>query len=185
MQIITGIAKGKKLKVPKNKTVRPTTSRVKKSIFDKLGNIESKRVLDLFAGSGNLGIEALSGKAKHVTFVDNNRKITDVISQNIESCNFSESSKVLTLDYKKAIDLLVKEEKKFDIIFIDPPYEIFLRKDIQDFVKMTSALLEKRGTIVIEHNKGSFCTDNYVGSFEVDTRDYGSTRISFIRSLNR
>jgi len=115
MRVLTGKAKGKKLKVPSSKKVRPTTSRVKKSIFDKLGDIEGLKVLDLFAGSGNLGIEALSKNALHVTFVEKDRTTTKLINENIRNCGFENCTKVINSDYEKALKYLKRKKKNLTL----------------------------------------------------------------------
>lgn len=181
MQVLTGTAKGKKLKVPKTKTVRPTTSRIKKSIFDKLGDIEGAIVLDLFAGPGGLGIEALSRYASHTTFVENCKSVVKILFENVENCGFKDSSTILKLEYFKAISYLKRKNKKFDLIFIDPPYNVYTKKNILDFLDEISPILSESVKIVVEHDQKFIYNDL---DFEVDTRKYGGTNISFFRSTN-
>ena len=181
MQVLTGKLKGKKLKVPKTGNVRPTTGRIKKSIFDKLGDITGFSVLDLFAGTGNLGIESLSKNAAHATFVENGRGSLKILGENIRSCGFEDSARTLSLDFRKALRLLKKEGRKFDLIFIDPPYSMFAWHTVSDFLKELSQLLSSSGVIVIEHNQDFEFEDN---EFILDTRKYGGTNISFFRSKN-
>ena len=176
MQVLTGKLKGKRLKVPKTRGVRPTTSRIKKSIFDKLGDISGFFVLDIFAGTGNLGIESLSKNAENVTFVEYDKASLKILSENIEACGFEDKSRALNLDFRKAVRILQKEEMKYDIIFIDPPYSLFSEYHVSDFIKLTIPLLKESGVIVIEHNQ-TFEFDKCV--FELDTKKYGGTNISF------
>ncbi|MGI9535060.1 MAG: 16S rRNA (guanine(966)-N(2))-methyltransferase RsmD, partial [Thermodesulfobacteriota bacterium] len=138
MQVQTGIAKGKRLKLPKTKKVRPTTSRIKKSIFDKLGNLDGLNVLDLFSGSGNLGIEALSKNASTVTFVEKQRSVANILMENIKSCGFEEQCETLVYDFNKAIKRLLRDCRKFDLILIDPPYDLYNSLDVADFVTSVS-----------------------------------------------
>lgn len=181
MQVQTGIAKGKKLKLPKTKNVRPTTGRIKKSIFDKLGNLDGFRVLDLFSGSGNLGIEALSKNASYVTFVEKQKSVANILMENIKNCRFEKQSEVLIYDFNKAIKRLIKEGRKFDLIFIDPPYDIYNDLDVTDLLTSVRELLNNLGTIVIEHNQKFEFSDP---KFVLDTKNYGGTNISFFWSVN-
>lgn len=181
MQVLTGTAKGKKLKVPSSRKVRPTTSRIKKSIFDKLGNIEGLKVLDLFAGSGNLGIEALSKNALHVTFVEKDRPTSRLISENIANCGFENNTTVINSDYQKAVKFLERKNEKFDLIFIDPPYQLFDKVNFVDMLELSSTVLNSFGTVVIEHDK-NIIFDNL--DFDLETRKYGSTNITFFWSNN-
>ena len=181
MQVLTGKAKGKKLKVPSSKKVRPTTSRVKKSIFDKLGNIEGLKVLDLFSGSGNLGIEALSKNALSVTFVEKDRAAYKLINENIVNCGFGDCTRVINSDYKKAVKFLERKEEKFDLIFIDPPYEIYDNVSFIEMLQLSVTVLNSYGTVVMEHNKELFL-ENF--DFDLETRKYGSTNITFFWSKN-
>lgn len=179
MQVLTGTAKGRKLKVPGSRKVRPTTSRVKKSIFDKLGDISGLKVLDLFAGSGSLGIEALSKDASHVTFVEKDRATSRLISENITNCGFDNNAKVLNSDYQKAVKLLERKEEKFDLIFIDPPYELFDKVDFIDMLDLSVTVLNSYGTVIMEHDK-KIISENL--DFDLETRKYGSTNITFFWS---
>ena len=179
MQVQTGIAKGKKLKIPKSKNVRPTTSRIKKSIFDKLGNLDGFLVLDLFSGSGNLGIEALSKNASVVTFVEKQKTVADILRENIKSCGFEGQVEILVIDYRKAIKYFIRENMKFDLILIDPPYGMLKDKEIKELIESAGALLNKYGTIVLEHGKPLEISDH---KFVLDTKNYGGTNITFFRS---
>jgi len=181
MRVLTGKAKGKKLKVPSSKKVRPTTSRVKKSIFDKLGDIEGLKVLDLFAGSGNLGIEALSKNALHVTFVEKDRTTTRLINENIRNCGFENCTKVINSDYEKALKYLKRKEEKFDLIFIDPPYHIYEKVGLLDMLNHSGTVLSSFGTVVMEHNSKLFLENL---DFELETKKYGSTNITFFWRKN-
>jgi len=176
LQVLTGTAKGRKLKVPKGRGVRPTTSRVKKSIFDTLGDINGLNVLDLFAGSGGLGIEALSRKAAHVTFIEKNHMVFRVIRENISHCGFLEGATLICAHYEGALKRLEKSEKKFDLIFIDPPYVSYGRKEVHDFIREAAELLGDGGVVVIEHNYK--IEDSLVG-FKRITKPFGGTQVSF------
>ncbi|MCL2408103.1 MAG: 16S rRNA (guanine(966)-N(2))-methyltransferase RsmD [Oscillospiraceae bacterium] len=120
MRIISGTARGRKLKSPVGADIRPTSDIVKESIFNIIQfDIEGRKVLDLFAGTGQLGIEALSRGAESVTFVDSKRESAELVRENLRLCGFAESAVVYFCD---ALAFLNSDEK-FDLIFIDPPYD--------------------------------------------------------------
>ena len=120
MRVISGIARGRKLREPQGAKIRPTSDKVKESVFNIIQfDIEGRRVLDLFAGSGQIGIEALSRGAKSVVFVDLAADAIKLIRENLKICGLSEMASVYARD---AIRFLEGDEK-FDLIFIDPPYD--------------------------------------------------------------
>ena len=178
LQVLTGKAKGRKLKVPKGKTVRPTTSRIKKSIFDTLGDISGLKVLDIFAGSGSLGIEALSREAAHVTFIEKNSIVYKVLRENISLCRFLDRATLIFAHYEGAQKRLQKRGEKFNLIFIDPPYILYGKQQVNDFINGASELLENGGVIVIEHN---YKIDDTPMGFIRITKPFGGTQVSFFR----
>lgn len=118
MRVITGSARGRRLKEPKNMDIRPTTDKVKESIFNILQfDIEGRRVLDLFAGTGQLGIEALSRGARSATFVDENNEAVKIIRENLEKCNLK--GEVV----RENASAFLGHCGEYDVIFLDPPYE--------------------------------------------------------------
>ncbi len=177
MQVQTGELRGMRLKVPKGNTVRPTSGRIKKSIFDTIGIIdENSIVLDIFSGSGSLGIEALSRGAKSATFIEQNRSVAKTLKENIANCGLEKKAKVLELDYKKALDLLSRKNVNFDLIFIDPPYKLYEEESVENLVALGLNLLNENGMFIIEHNKKDEIIHNL---FEVKTKKYGETMISY------
>ena len=124
MRIIAGEWKGKKLNSPKTDKTRPTLDRVKEALFSMLlPYLEDAVVLDLFSGTGNLGIEALSRGAKFVHFNDVNHDAIKVIYSNVQLTNYENCAKITKKDYEKCLKSLNEQNVKFDIIFLDPPYE--------------------------------------------------------------
>ena len=122
MKVISGTLKGRNIDGYNLDGTRPTMDRVKESLFAMIQNyIDESICLDLFAGSGNLGIEAISEGANFVYFNDNNKKAVEVIKSNIKNFNIIEKSKVLNMNYKKVLNEL--NGQKIDIIFLDPPYK--------------------------------------------------------------
>ncbi|CCJ34550.1 16S rRNA (guanine(966)-N(2))-methyltransferase RsmD [Caloramator australicus] len=123
MRIITGEAKGRIIKAPEGMNTRPTLDRVKESVFNIISNkIYDAIVLDMFAGSGNLGLEAISRGAKFCTFIEKDKSAYKVLKENIKNLNFEDRSKAYFGDSFKIIKNLSKENFKYDLIFLDPPY---------------------------------------------------------------
>ena len=146
MKVISGKYKGRNIEGFTIDGTRPTMDRVKESLFAMIQNyIDDSNVLDLFSGSGNLGIEALSEGAKSIVLVDSNYKAIKVIENNLKNIGINEA-KVLNMDYKKAIEIL---DEKFDIIFLDPPYKTnYIEESIKLITKYN--LLKDNGIIVCE-----------------------------------
>ena len=153
MRVISGILKGKNIEGYNISGTRPTMDRVKESVFSTIqDSIKNSVVLDLFAGSGQLGIEAISNGSKLCYFIDNNKEATNTIKKNIELLNIKDKSIVLNYDYKKSLNYFKDNNIKFNIIFVDPPYDYdVLDKVISKILEYN--LLEKKGILVIEHTK--------------------------------
>lgn len=175
MRIITGDYKGRRLYVPKDKYIRPTTDKVKEAIFSILASqVYDSTVLDLFAGTGNLGLEALSRGAAHCYFGDHSRTSLRLINENIEYCRAREKSTVIPGDFKKVISM-VKEP--CDIIFLDPPYQQNMTLDCFQYIE-DADILSDDGIIIAEHGKKELLPDQ-IGSFQkVKERKYGTIVIS-------
>lgn len=150
MRVITGLYKGRILKTVDDLSVRPATDRVKQTIFDMLTNrieLEGATVLDLFAGSGGLGIEALSRGAKHVTFVETNTEAADFIEKNVEMLGCVSATEILSID---AMQFLRRSQDRYDLVFADPPYEYDETATIP-LVVFQDKILKKHGYLLIEH----------------------------------
>ncbi len=147
MRVITGIARGKRLiTVPGNDIVRPTGEKVKEALFSSIQfDIEGRRILDLFAGSGQLGIEALSRGADFAVFVDINDASLKVVKQNLDNTGLTEKSQILKSDYST---FALRCTQKFDIAFLDPPYQAGL---LQDAVSKITNIMSDYGKIFCEH----------------------------------
>lgn len=149
MRVVAGRYKGKNLLSPKGDDVRPTTTRIKETLFNILQwNIEGARVLDLFAGSGSLGIECISRGAEHVTFADKSRDSIALVRENLKGIDGYYS--VLNSDFMAVLNGAIYNKYKYDIIFLDPPYASNLAELAIDKI-FEGELLSERGIIVFEH----------------------------------
>lgn len=181
MRVISGIAKGTKLNSIDNLSTRPTLDRVKEPLFSIIQNyIMYANVLDLFAGSGALGIEVLSRGAKKCTFCDKSYESIRMLKQNIQKTKFEEKSIIYNIDYKKCLENLKKE--KFDIIFIDPPYKLNIAVDsIKRILEYN--LLAKDGIIILEtdEEERDLKQIKELENIEIkDVRKYGRVKLIFL-----
>ena len=182
MRIITGKARGLHLNVPKNYDVRPTADRVKESLFNIIGSkIVDAAVLDLFAGSGNLGLESWSRGARLVQFVDNSRVSLRLTESNIQKCRAEAECKVLKHDAEAAVDLLYKQGQRFDLVFVDPPYNKgWVQKILVKLEK--NPILAESGWLVAEHSMHDDIAIAVSDGYEIFRRQqYGETVLTFIR----
>ena len=151
MKVISGFLKGRNIKGYNIEGTRPTMDRVKESLFGMIQDmVPQSTVLDLFAGSGNLGLEALSREAKYTYFVDNNPKAITIIKKNIDNISI-DNCKVLNMNYKKALNYFNNNQIKLDLIFLDPPYETSYIEDSLFLIDKYS-LISNKGIVVCESN---------------------------------
>jgi 16S rRNA (guanine966-N2)-methyltransferase len=179
MRVITGTAKGHHLKVPKGTPTRPATDLVRGAIFSILENTTGDwtRVLDLFSGSGALGIEALSRGAGWVDFVDRERRCCDIIKQNLENTGFSAQAHVYCHDVTRAIRFL---DKEYNIILMDPPYsDASIGKLISQLA--TSKLVGKDSTVVVTHSPHLPLAADYAPLVMTKERRHGDSIIAIYR----
>jgi len=180
MRIISGTSKGRKLVTPRNRSLRPTADRVKESIFNILrGEIEGRLVLDLFAGTGNLGIEALSRGARKVVFVEKGRHALGLIQKNLAQFGLGGRSEVLPIDANRAIGILKQRGETFDLILMDPPYERGLIE--KTLLKLSLYPVYHRDSLlVIEHHRRETLAPILHGWNLIRQRQMGETVISFL-----
>lgn len=149
MRVISGLYKGRNLKGFDIDGTRPTMDRVKESIFSSIQNYLDEAIcLDLFSGSGNLGIEALSNGADTCYFVDINKKAINTIKENIDSLNIT-NHVVMNSDYKDALEHFKNNNIKFDLVFLDPPYKLNVIDNIINYI-LDNNLLNEKGLIICE-----------------------------------
>ena len=176
MRVITGSQKGKRLSAPSGTEVRPTPERVKEGIFSALQfDLEGRRVLDLFAGSGQLGLEALSRGAEYCVFVDNSAVSVKFVKSNIETCRMTEKSRVVQADYSQ---FCAGYKGTFDYAFLDPPYAAGI---LMPAVRAVAPLMSDYGVIICEHPL-EVQLDQKAGEFYIHkTYRYGKVYVSVYR----
>jgi 16S rRNA (guanine(966)-N(2))-methyltransferase RsmD len=179
IRVISGIYKSRILKGYNLIGTRPTMDKVKESLFSMIQfSLKDSICLDLFAGSGSLGIEALSNGAKHVYFVDNNSKVIDILKDNINTLKISNSS-ILLKDYNSALNYFKDNNIKFDLILLDPPYKLNLINDILEFIS-TNNLLNNNGQVICEYEYEKL-GDEYGKLICIKSRNYGTKNIKIYK----
>ncbi|MCL2630753.1 MAG: 16S rRNA (guanine(966)-N(2))-methyltransferase RsmD [Firmicutes bacterium] len=183
MRIIGGKFKGRTLISPQGNAVRPTTDRIKEAIFNLVQNeVLGAKVLDLFSGSGAIGIEALSRGAKSVDFVDNAKISIDALSKNLEKVQGEVS--VVFRDYRSALSDFALRGHEYDLIFLDPPYNKNIESDALKIISDKN-ILSANGTIILERDRGAEAFILPKNLAEVDSRDYGGTTIKLIKRATK
>ncbi len=169
MKISGGSLKGRVLKIPKG--IRPAQSIVRKAIFDTIGDVYDKKVLDIFAGSGSFGFEAISRGASFCTFVEENKDCVKIIEDNAKNLGVLDKIKIYKMDFKKFLNL---NKDKFDIIFASPPYKFILKKDS---IKKIILILKENGIFILETRKEAEFRD--FKNFILKEVIYGETKITY------
>jgi len=181
MRIIGGQLKGKKLFTFQGKAIRPTSDRLRESVFNILnGRVSNAVVLDLFAGTGALGLEALSRGARSAVFIDNYKQAMLLIRRNIQACGLDNISTVRYWDIKHNLNCIRSSVPVFDLVFMDPPYTKCLLKPTIYHLQHSGALTP-HACIVIEHSLKEGIPDVWPDFTCTDQRKYGKTNISFLR----
>ncbi len=184
MRVIAGKYKSRAVKAPKSQQIRPTSDKVKGALFNMLEPLENCSVVDFYAGTGNLGIEALSRGATKVIFVDKGRESLGLIRENLTSLGIDERSglvQIIFSEVPKAFYLLHQQGKKFDILMADPPYEKGVVKQLQRLL-MQYPILKEGGIFAIEHDVKD---TELVGEFPyemVRQKKYGDTLLSLFKA---
>ncbi len=152
VRVISGSARGLKLNTPGDDRVRPTTDRVKESMFNIVQDwVYDSQVLDLFAGSGALGIEALSRGASQAVFCDNSLDSIKIIKSNIEKARVVDRSQIVSGDFKRCLRDMEAKNQSFDMIFVDPPYYKGLFEEVLETIRAYK-ILKKDGIVIVEHD---------------------------------
>lgn len=161
MRIIAGIYKGRRLKTLEGLHVRPTSDRLRERLFNILApRIEGARFADVCAGTGAVGIEALSRGAAHVTFIEASRKAAALISDNLRHCGITEDFQFIARDVLQAMKYLAQEARQFDIFYFDPPYDSDLYSPVLWQI-VRQNLLAEDGLVIVEHHRLAPLLSNY------------------------
>lgn len=180
MRVITGTARGRRLKTLEGSDVRPTTDRVKEAIFSVIQfDIEGRKMLDLFAGSGQMGIEAISRGAEGVVFVDSSADSVDVIKDNLKNCDMMKSAVVIQSDAQMYLNGSASASKdKFDVAFLDPPYG---KGILQSVLPLVAQVMKQSGAIICECPLNEKLPE-FAGEFTVSKEyRYGKIKVTFYR----
>jgi 16S rRNA (guanine966-N2)-methyltransferase len=175
MRVITGSARGRKLKTPENYDIRPTTDTVKEAVFNIIQfDVEGRRVLDLFAGTGQLGIEALSRGAAECVFVDSDRAAANIVRDNLKTCGLTGT--VVQEDSAGWLD----RAGKFDLIFIDPPYDSGLYDKVMRKINSVD-ILSDGGIIICESRREAPMPEVSAPYYRGREYAYGKVKITLYR----
>ena len=182
MRVITGSARGTRLLAPKGMDTRPTLDQVKEGIFSVIQfEVDGRRVLDLFAGSGQMGIEALSRGASRAVFVDMRKDACEIVRANLDKTHLAERAQIVRSDY---LSYLSRCRETFDLIFLDPPYaEIFLENTLKSISEID--ILSESGIIICERPVEKALADDFPGLTHWRDYKYGKTAVTIFRKAQR
>ena len=180
MRVIGGEYKRRKLVYPENnKSIRPTKDRIREAFFSIVGDLDNKTFLDLYAGCGSMGIEAISRGADKSYFVDNNKESINYVKKNLESLNIS-NYEVLFMDDAKALEKFKNSGLSFDVIYLDPPYEFGKYEDILSYI-YSNNLVKPNGVVACETNRD--ININPLWNQTIKEYHYGEIRVVTLRNL--
>ncbi|MGH7988553.1 MAG: 16S rRNA (guanine(966)-N(2))-methyltransferase RsmD [Candidatus Binataceae bacterium] len=182
MRVIAGQAHGRRIAAPRGLTTRPATARVRSSIFSRLAarcDLEGMRVLDLFAGSGSLGLEALSRGAAHVTFVDSSRAAAQVIAANLRLLGPTARGRIISAEVWRALRQLGADGERFDLVFVDAPFKMDLSAGILTLLDQSGLAASRSWVVVRQFHRAPTLT---AAGFEpVNIATLGDHRIALYR----
>jgi 16S rRNA (guanine(966)-N(2))-methyltransferase RsmD len=185
MKIGSGIFRGRTIESPKGKSTRPTSGRLKKALFDILApRLPGARVLDLFAGGGALGLEALSRGASRVTFVERGRSAVQVIESNLDKLGAADQAEILQYEARSALKLLGERTERFQLILLDPPYRVDIHDSVLGQIDRLS-LLDIQGMVIVEHHHKRALADDYGSLKKVRQVRAGESCLTFFRQGSR
>lgn len=180
IRIIGGELKGRKLVTVRGLETRPTADRVRESIFNILGNhVQGTRILDLYAGTGAMGIEALSRGAESVLFADDHKAALTALKKNIKACSLENRANTIKWNIINNLDIIRSYRPAFNLVFLDPPYnKNMIQPTLSNLGK--SRCLENGSRLVLEHSPLESISEKRVGFKITDQRRYGKTLVSFL-----
>ncbi len=178
MRIVGGTARGRRLDAPRGPHTRPTADRVRQSIFDTLGQFfDGGAALDLYAGSGAMGLEALSRGVARAVLVDRDREAVRCCRENAATLGFVDRTELLPLEALAAVQRLAARRERFDLVFVDPPYAE--GPDAALAALAAAGMVAPGGRVVAEHDKRRPPADRYGELLRTDLRAFGDTAVSF------
>jgi 16S rRNA (guanine(966)-N(2))-methyltransferase RsmD len=184
LRVIAGNARGKRLKAPSGLHTRPITDMIKEALFNVWGpDIYKAKVLDLFAGSGSVGIEAMSRGAAQTVFVDNDKNAIKTIGENLKNCGFEGGYELYHNDVFRALDILLRNGRRFDYIYVDPP---FTNDSIFDQVMINlgkAELLDQEGILVIRTRKQRKLENTFGKLIKYREKNYGESTLHYYRRI--
>lgn len=179
MRVIAGICRGMNLKAPHGKNTRPTSDRVKESLFSIITNLmdfDGCNVVDICAGTGSLGIEALSRGAEFCTFIENDSHVLSVLRQNLDNTGFAGKSHVMAMEARKALNILSGRDGKYQLLLLDPPYASALYQPIIEQLSKFNSLAEN--ALLVAECSSRIVVNDKIGKFiKIDRRVYGDTAL--------
>ena len=178
MRVIGGEARGRKIQAPREKTLRLTSDRVKEALFNLLPDMEDLFFLELFAGTGNVSIEALSRGAKRAILVEKDPKRVGFIRRNLAACGLEGRAEIITGPVEKALPFLENRGDRISVVFADPPYDKGHAGETLALLG-TGRLFEEEGLVVVEHSFREETGNRYGALVLRDRRRYGDTALSF------
>ncbi|MGH8014093.1 MAG: 16S rRNA (guanine(966)-N(2))-methyltransferase RsmD [Candidatus Binataceae bacterium] len=184
MRVIAGQAHGRRIAAPRGLTTRPATARVRSSIFSRLAarcELEGMRVLDIFAGSGSLGLEALSRGAAHVTFIDSSRVAAQVIANNLRLLGLTDRGRIVSAEVRRALRELAAGGERFDLVFVDAPFKADISAAILALLERSGLSEERSWVVVRQFHRAPALTQ--AGFEAVNIATLGDHRIALYRRL--
>lgn len=180
MRIIGGESRGRAIRLPGGCRIRPTADRIKEALFNILGPVAGNSFIDLFAGCGNIGLEALSRGASRSVFVEKDLRLIKVIRENLDFLGFEGRAEVIAADVETGVRRLRKRVERFDILFADPPYEEGFLAEIESWLE-GAELLTENGIIILQHSLREPLKQPLTQPLVMtDQRRYGDTLLSFL-----
>jgi 16S rRNA (guanine966-N2)-methyltransferase len=182
VRIIAGACRGRRLAAPRGRGIRPTADRVREAIFDVLGDVGGAQVLDLFAGTGAMGLEALSRGAAWATFVDGGREALDLINRNLAACGFTNAA-VVRADPSRGLTRVEALGRRYELVFCDPPYGKGLVPKV--LARLAEGALLAEGTFIVAEHGVADDVGEVAGLAATltltESRRYGDVQVSFFR----
>jgi len=184
MRIIAGSAKGRVLKSLKGRAMRPTMDRVRESVFGMLGErVRGARFLDLYAGAGTVGLEAMSRGAAEATFIESHRPAGRVIEENARRCGFESRSRVIIADAGRGLSVLRREGAQFDLVFVDPPYGSGELGGVMARLTQWPEMVAEGGLVLVQRSRHEDLGEQ-AGAFErMRSMRYGETVVDLYRRV--